>query len=114
MWTWTPSSPLSRSGTGQRYTTFPCSSEAATAAPACRGQTPHRAPRRAAVASRDRPEVHNLPVIIGGGNRGVVLSATYAARVFGVRSAMSMTRARRLCPQAAVIAPDYDQISERG
>ncbi|HYO31831.1 MAG TPA: DNA polymerase IV [Nocardioidaceae bacterium] len=65
----------------------------------------------AAVAIRDRPEVHDLPVIIGGGNRGVVLSATYAARVFGVRSAMPMTRARRLCPQAVVIAPDYDQIS---
>ena len=65
----------------------------------------------AAVAIRDRPEVRDLPVIIGGGNRGVVLSATYAARTFGVCSAMPMTRARRLCPQAVVISPDYEQIS---
>ncbi len=65
----------------------------------------------AAVAIRDRPEVRDLPVIIGGGNRGVVLSATYAARTFGVCSAMPMTRARRLCPHAVVISPDYEQIS---
>jgi DNA polymerase-4 len=65
----------------------------------------------AAVAIRDRPEVRDLPVIVGGGNRGVVLSATYAARTFGVCSAMPMTRARRLCPHAVVISPDYEQIS---
>jgi DNA polymerase IV len=65
----------------------------------------------AAVAIRDRPEIKDLPVIIGGGSRGVVLSATYAARAYGVCSAMPMTRARRLCPAAVVIAPDYEQIS---
>jgi len=55
-----------------------------------------------------RPELKGTPVIIGGGgNRGVVLSATYEARAFGVASAMPMARARRLCPQAAVVAPDY-------
>ncbi len=55
-----------------------------------------------------RPELRGTPVIIGGGNRGVVLSATYEARAFGVTSAMPMTRARRLCPQATVVAPDHE------
>jgi DNA polymerase-4 len=55
-----------------------------------------------------RPELKGKPVIIGGGgNRGVVLSATYEARAFGVASAMPIARARRLCPQAVVVAPDY-------
>jgi DNA polymerase-4 len=55
-----------------------------------------------------RPELKGSPVIIGGGgNRGVVLSATYEARVFGVAAAMPIARARRLCPQATVVAPDY-------
>lgn len=55
-----------------------------------------------------RPELKGTPVIIaGGGNRGVVLSATYEARAFGVSAAMPTARARRLCPQVTVIAPDY-------
>jgi DNA polymerase-4 len=55
-----------------------------------------------------RPELKGTPVIIaGGGNRGVVLSATYEARAFGVSAAMPISRARRLCPQATVVAPDY-------
>jgi DNA polymerase IV len=55
-----------------------------------------------------RPELKGTPVIIaGGGNRGVVLSATYEARAFGVAAAMPTARARRLCPQATVVAPDY-------
>jgi DNA polymerase-4 len=55
-----------------------------------------------------RPELLGTPVIIGGGgNRGVVLSATYEARAFGVAAAMPMARARRLCPQATVVQPDY-------
>jgi len=53
------------------------------------------------------PELVGTPVIIGGGNRGVVLSATYEARRFGVTSAMPMTRARRLCPQAVVLPPEH-------
>ena len=57
----------------------------------------------ASVAIRDRPELAGLPVIVGGSHRGVVLSATYEARRFGVRSAMPMTRARRLCPRAVVL-----------
>jgi DNA polymerase-4 len=65
----------------------------------------------ASVAIRERPELHDVPVIVGGGNRGVVLSANYAAREYGVRSALPMTRARRLCPRAVVVAPDYDSFT---
>ncbi len=54
------------------------------------------------------PELVGTPVIIGGGTRGVVLSATYEARRFGVASAMPMGRARRLCPQATVLPPEHD------
>ncbi len=54
-----------------------------------------------------RPELVGSPVIVGGGTRGVVLSATYEARRFGVHSAMPMTRATRLCPQATVLRPDH-------
>ncbi len=62
----------------------------------------------ASVVIRDRPELREVPVIVGGGNRGVVLSANYLARQYGVRSALPMTRARRMCPQAVVVAPDHD------
>jgi DNA polymerase-4 len=65
----------------------------------------------ASVMIRDRPELVDLPVIVGGGQRGVVLSANYLARQYGVRSAMPMTRARRACPQAVVVPPDYDTFS---
>jgi DNA polymerase IV len=62
----------------------------------------------AAASLLSRPELVGTPVIIGGGgNRGVVLSATYEARRFGVASAMPMARARRLCPQATVLQPDH-------
>jgi DNA polymerase-4 len=62
----------------------------------------------ASVMTRDRPELQDVPVIVGGGYRGVVLAANYPAREYGVRSAMTGTRARRLCPQAVVLKPDYD------
>jgi DNA polymerase-4 len=61
------------------------------------------------------PELKGTPVIVsGGGTRGVVLSATYEARAFGVHSAMPATRAQRLCPQATFLTPhhrDYSRVS---
>jgi DNA polymerase-4 len=67
----------------------------------------------ASVELIDRPDLHGLPVIVGGGgSRGVVLSATYEARRFGVHSAMPMGRARRLCPQGVVLEPHHDRYSE--
>ena len=63
----------------------------------------------ASVELRDRPELVGRPVIVGGtGGRSVVLSATYPARAFGVRSAMPMGRAMRLCPHAVFIPPRHD------
>jgi len=62
----------------------------------------------ASVELRDRPELAGKPVIVGGtSGRSVVLSATYPAREFGVRSAMPMARAVRLCPQAVIIPPTH-------
>lgn len=66
----------------------------------------------AAVELIDRPELRGLPVIVGGAERGVVLSATYEARAAGVRSAMSTMRARALCPHAIVIPPDHHKYRE--
>jgi DNA polymerase-4 len=55
-----------------------------------------------------RPDLVGTPVIIGAaGRRGVVLSATYEARRFGVTSAMPMSRAQRLCPTATILPPDH-------
>jgi DNA polymerase IV len=65
----------------------------------------------ASVSIRDRPELAGLPVLVGGGSRGVVLAASYQARESGVHSAMPMTRARRLCPQAVVVHPDFERYS---
>ena len=60
------------------------------------------------VELRKRPDLHGLPVWVGGATRGVVLSASYEARAYGVEGGMSSTRARRLCPDAVAIRPDYD------
>jgi DNA polymerase IV len=66
----------------------------------------------AAVELRSRPELKGRPVIVGGGTRGVVLSATYEARRSGVHAAMPMGRARRLCPQAVVLEPTHGLYGE--
>jgi DNA polymerase-4 len=69
----------------------------------------------ASVEKRDRPELATEPVIVGhDGGRGVVTTACYVARTFGVRSAMPMFQAMRLCPGAVVISPDmakYKRVS---
>src|SRR3569832_2697808 len=57
----------------------------------------------ASVEKRDRPELRDLPVVVGGGKRGVVTTCCYIARITGVRSAMPMIKALQLCPEAAVI-----------
>ena len=66
----------------------------------------------ASVATRDRPDLQDVPVMVGGGHRGVVLSANYLAREHGIRSAMPMMRARRLCPQAVVVPPDFETFAQ--
>ena len=63
----------------------------------------------ATIEKRDDPSLADKPLIVGGGRRGVVTTACYIARTFGVRSAMPMFEARRLCPQAIVIPPDFSK-----
>lgn len=62
----------------------------------------------ASVEKRDNPELADKPVIIGGGRRGVVSTACYVARIKGVRSAMPMFQALKLCPDAVIIKPRFD------
>jgi len=62
----------------------------------------------AAIEKRDDPSLRDKPVIVGGGSRrGVVSTACYVARIFGVRSAMPMFKAMELCPNAVVIRPNF-------
>ncbi len=68
----------------------------------------------AAVEKRDDPSLADKPVIIGGGKRGVVATACYVARTYGVRSAMPMFQALKLCPHAVVIKPNGDKYSKAG
>ncbi len=66
----------------------------------------------ASVEMRRRPELRDVPMWVGGAERGVVLSANYPARTFGVRGGMSSTQARRLCPTAVSLPPDFDTYGE--
>ncbi|WP_406870929.1 DNA polymerase IV [Thioclava sp. 'Guangxiensis'] len=59
----------------------------------------------ASVEKRDNPELASVPLIVGGGTRGVVTTCCYVARIYGVRSAMPMFQARKLCPDAVVLPP---------
>ena len=61
----------------------------------------------ASIEKRDNPDLQGKPVIVGGGKRGVVATCCYTARLFGVRSAMPMFKALKLCPDAVVVKPDF-------
>ena len=68
----------------------------------------------ATIEKRDDPSLADKPVIVGGRQRGVVLTACYVARTFGVRSAMPMFEARRLCPHASIVRPDMEKYARVG
>lgn len=68
----------------------------------------------AAVEKRDNPGLQDKPVIVGGGQRGVVSTCCYIARISGVRSAMPMFKAMEACPDAVVIKPDMEKYSRVG
>jgi DNA polymerase IV len=68
----------------------------------------------AAIEKRDDPALSDKPVIVGGGRRGVVATACYVARTYGIRSAMPMFKALKACPHAVVIPPDIDKYSRVG
>jgi DNA polymerase-4 len=67
----------------------------------------------AAVEQRDDPKLRGRPILVGGhSNRGVVLTASYEARPFGVASAMPMALARRRCPQALIVPPRFERYQD--
>ncbi len=68
----------------------------------------------ATIEKRDRPELRDLPVIVGGRHRGVVAACCYIARTYGVHSAMPMFQALRACPNATVIKPDMAKYAAVG
>ena len=64
----------------------------------------------AAVEQRDKPELRGRPLAVGfDGDRGVVSTASYEARKFGVHSAQSIQVAKRLCPQLIIVQPDFQR-----
>ncbi|EKE44148.1 DNA polymerase IV [Oceaniovalibus guishaninsula JLT2003] len=100
--------------------------EAARRCPACGGRRLLRHPELfdlgiahmdcdafyASVEKRDDPSLRDKPVIVGGGRRGVVTTACYIARIKGVRSAMPMFQALKLCPEAVIVRPRFDAYAE--
>lgn len=66
----------------------------------------------ASVEILDNPRLAHGPLIVGGGERGVVTSATYEARAYGIHAAMPMSQARRLCPQATVVPGRHHRYRE--
>jgi DNA polymerase IV len=68
----------------------------------------------ATIEKRDDPSLAAEPVIVGGGRRGVVAAACYVARTYGVKSAMPMFEALRLCPHARVVRPNTDKYVQVG
>src|SRR3954469_16601878 len=68
----------------------------------------------ATIEKRDDPSLADKPLIIGGGKRGVVATACYIARTYGIHSAMPMFKARKLCPHATVIPPDMAKYVKAG
>ncbi|QLQ15285.1 MAG: DNA polymerase IV [Micropruina sp.] len=66
----------------------------------------------ASVELRRRPELVGRPMFVGGAERGVVLSANYEARAFGIEGGMPSSRAKRLCPQAVAVPPDFDAYAQ--
>ncbi len=60
----------------------------------------------ATIEKCDRPELHDVPVIVGGRHRGVVAACCYVTRTYGVRSVMPMFRALKACPDAVGVKPD--------
>ncbi|MCW1839120.1 DNA polymerase IV [Prosthecomicrobium hirschii] len=68
----------------------------------------------ASIEKRDDPSLRDVPLIVGGGKRGVVSTACYLARIHGVRSAMPMFKALAACPQAVVIKPNMEKYVKVG
>jgi DNA polymerase IV len=68
----------------------------------------------AAIEKRDDPSLADKPLIVGGGKRGVVATACYIARTYGIRSAMPMFKALQLCPSATVVRPNMQKYVEVG
>ena len=66
----------------------------------------------ASVAELDDPSLRGKPVVVGAGIRGVVLSANYPARKFGIRAAMPVGRAKRMAPNAIFVTPDHHRYAE--
>ena len=66
----------------------------------------------ASVSELEYPQYRGKPLVVGAGARGVVLSANYAARKYGIRAAMPVSRAQRMAPHAIFIPPDHERYSE--